>query len=42
MEKLLREVLTLLTTELQTGEIEVNIDKFEILGTCKELTNACI
>ncbi|MDC0126508.1 aspartate--tRNA ligase [Candidatus Pelagibacter sp.] len=24
-------------TELQTGEIEVNIDKFEVLGTCKEL-----
>jgi len=23
--------------ELQTGEIEVNIDKFEVLGTCKEL-----
>jgi aspartyl-tRNA synthetase len=24
-------------TDLQTGEIEVNIDKFEVLGTCKEL-----
>jgi aspartyl-tRNA synthetase len=24
-------------TELQTGEIEVNIDSFEVLGTCKEL-----
>ncbi|MDB0066695.1 aspartate--tRNA ligase [Candidatus Pelagibacter sp.] len=24
-------------TELQTGEIEVNINKFEVLGTCKEL-----
>ncbi|MDB9820986.1 aspartate--tRNA ligase [Candidatus Pelagibacter sp.] len=23
--------------ELQTGEIEVDIDKFEVLGTCKEL-----
>jgi aspartyl-tRNA synthetase len=23
--------------ELQTGEIEINIDKFEVLGTCKEL-----
>ncbi|MDB4157462.1 aspartate--tRNA ligase [Candidatus Pelagibacter sp.] len=23
--------------DLQTGEIEVNIDKFEVLGTCKEL-----
>ena len=26
-----------INTELQTGEIEVNIDTFEILGTCKEL-----
>jgi aspartyl-tRNA synthetase len=26
-----------INSELQTGEIEVNIDKFEILGTCKEL-----
>ena len=26
-----------INTELQTGEIEVNIDKFEVLGTCKEL-----
>jgi len=26
-----------INTELQTGEIEVNIDKFEILGACKEL-----
>ena len=24
-------------TDLQTGEIEVDIDKFEVLGTCKEL-----
>ena len=23
--------------DLQTGEIEVNIDSFEVLGTCKEL-----
>ena len=26
-----------INTELKTGEIEVNIEKFEILGTCKEL-----
>ena len=26
-----------INAELQTGEIEVNIDKFEVLGTCKEL-----
>jgi len=26
-----------INTELHTGEIEVNIDKFEVLGTCKEL-----
>jgi len=26
-----------INTELQSGEIEVNIDKFEVLGTCKEL-----
>ena len=26
-----------INTELQTGEIEVNIDSFEILGSCKEL-----
>jgi aspartyl-tRNA synthetase len=26
-----------INSELQTGEIEVNIDKFEVLGTCKEL-----
>jgi aspartyl-tRNA synthetase len=26
-----------INTELKTGEIEVNIGKFEILGTCKEL-----
>jgi aspartyl-tRNA synthetase len=26
-----------INSELQTGEIEVNIDKFEILGACKEL-----
>jgi aspartyl-tRNA synthetase len=26
-----------INTELQTGEIEVNIDTFEVLGTCKEL-----
>ena len=26
-----------INTDLQTGEIEVNIDSFEVLGTCKEL-----
>ena len=26
-----------INSELQTGEIEVNIGKFEVLGTCKEL-----
>ncbi len=26
-----------INSELQTGEIEVNIDQFEVLGTCKEL-----
>ena len=26
-----------INTELKTGEIEVSIDKFEVLGTCKEL-----
>jgi len=26
-----------INAELKTGEIEVNIDKFEVLGTCKEL-----
>ena len=26
-----------INSELQTGEIEVNISKFEVLGTCKEL-----
>ena len=26
-----------INVELQTGEIEVSIDKFEVLGTCKEL-----
>ena len=26
-----------INSELQTGEIEVNIDKFEVLGACKEL-----
>ena len=31
MEKLLREVHDTINSELQTGEIEVNIDKFEVL-----------
>jgi len=26
-----------INTDLQTGDIEVDIDKFEVLGTCKEL-----
>ena len=26
-----------INSELQTGEIEINIDNFEVLGTCKEL-----
>ncbi|WP_415284179.1 aspartate--tRNA ligase [Candidatus Pelagibacter sp. Uisw_130] len=26
-----------INTDLQTGEIEVNIDSFQVLGTCKEL-----
>ena len=26
-----------INTDLQTGEIEINIDSFEILGACKEL-----
>ena len=26
-----------INTDLQTGEIEVNINSFEVLGTCKEL-----
>ncbi|MDC0539289.1 aspartate--tRNA ligase [Candidatus Pelagibacter sp.] len=26
-----------INTDLQTGEIEVNIDSFDVLGTCKEL-----
>jgi aspartyl-tRNA synthetase len=26
-----------INTDLQTGEIEINIDSFEVLGTCKEL-----
>ena len=37
MVKLLREQRRQINTELQTGEIEVNIDSFEVLGTCKEL-----
>jgi aspartyl-tRNA synthetase len=35
--KVVKRSADTINTELQTGEIEVNIDKFEILGTCKEL-----
>jgi aspartyl-tRNA synthetase len=35
--KVVRRSASTINTELQTGEIEVNIDKFEVLGTCKEL-----
>ncbi|MDC0328685.1 aspartate--tRNA ligase [Candidatus Pelagibacter sp.] len=35
--KVIKRSTDTINTELQTGEIEVNIDKFEVLGTCKEL-----
>jgi aspartyl-tRNA synthetase len=35
--KVVKRSADTINAELQTGEIEVNIDKFEILGTCKEL-----
>ncbi|WP_415307912.1 aspartate--tRNA ligase [Candidatus Pelagibacter sp. Uisw_099_02] len=35
--KVVKRSTDTINSELQTGEIEVNIDKFEILGTCKEL-----
>jgi len=35
--KVVKRSVDTVNAELQTGEIEVNIDKFEVLGTCKEL-----
>jgi aspartyl-tRNA synthetase len=35
--KVVKRSADTINLELQTGEIEVNIDKFEVLGTCKEL-----
>ncbi len=35
--KVVKRSVDTINSELQTGEIEVNIDKFEVLGTCKEL-----
>jgi len=35
--KVVKRSAETVNSELQTGEIEVNIDKFEVLGTCKEL-----
>jgi aspartyl-tRNA synthetase len=35
--KVVKRSTDTINSELQTGEIEINIDKFEILGTCKEL-----
>ena len=35
--KVVKRSADTINTDLQTGEIEVNIDKFEVLGTCKEL-----
>jgi len=35
--KVVKRSFDTINSELQTGEIEVNIDKFEILGKCKEL-----
>ena len=35
--KVVRRSDDTINAELQTGEIEINIDKFEVLGTCKEL-----
>ena len=35
--KVVKRSADTINTDLQTGEIEVDIDKFEILGTCKEL-----
>jgi aspartyl-tRNA synthetase len=35
--KVVKRSTETINSELQTGEIEVNIDAFEVLGTCKEL-----
>jgi aspartyl-tRNA synthetase len=35
--KVVKRSLDTINSELQTGEIEVNIDTFEVLGRCKEL-----
>jgi len=35
--KVVKRSADTINSELLTGEIEVNIDKFEVLGTCKEL-----
>jgi aspartyl-tRNA synthetase len=35
--KVVKRSVDTINSELQTGEIEVNINKFEVLGTCKEL-----
>jgi len=35
--KVVKRSMETINSELQTGEIEINIDKFEVLGTCKEL-----
>jgi len=35
--KVVKRSADTINSELQTGEIEVNIDSFEVLGTCKEL-----
>ncbi|MDB4232721.1 aspartate--tRNA ligase [Candidatus Pelagibacter sp.] len=35
--KVVKRSFDTINTDLQTGEIEVNIDKFEVLGSCKEL-----
>jgi len=35
--KVVKRSAETINSELQTGEIEVNIDKFVVLGTCKEL-----
>jgi aspartyl-tRNA synthetase len=35
--KVVKRSVDTINSELKTGEIEVNIDKFKVLGTCKEL-----
>jgi aspartyl-tRNA synthetase len=35
--KVVKRSADTINSELQTGEIEIDIDKFEVLGTCKEL-----